>query len=60
MSPREEREALEKLLADATRMSETYVALLKSAQTVQQIERLEGRLNRYNAVRTIIADLMLG
>lgn len=55
-----ERESLERLLAEATRLCNYYTQMLKLAQTFEQIVKLQGRLTRYEAMRVLIADLMLG
>lgn len=60
ISDKEEREVLEKLLAEASRMSADYDGRINKHVTEQQYQKLVYRLNRYNALRTLIVDLMMG
>lgn len=60
MNQQQERDALEKLLGDATILSRVYSDRMKSAQTQEQSAKVLSRLARYEAIRTLIGDLMLG
>lgn len=56
----QEREALEKLLSDSTRLYNEYSYKIASAQTPQQEVRLVQRQTQYAALRTLVGNLMLG
>lgn len=60
MTQAEERAALEKLLVDTTVVRDHYWDALKTTATQEQSQKLQHRLHRYEAVRTLITDLMLG
>lgn len=60
MTRQMEQELLEQLLAGATRLSEEYREKIDNSNTGQQIAKMTGRQARYDCIRMLIGDLMMG